>query len=70
MGSESRGRTGPGDRYIARPDAEAPASTDTFDAYASDLSELSELLDDTRGHTATRATDTATEPQDPGSRDG
>ena len=32
--------------YIARPDAEAPASTDTFDAYASDLSELSELLDD------------------------
>ena len=33
--------------YIARPDAEAPASTDTFDVYASEG--LGELLGDRSG---------------------
>jgi hypothetical protein len=32
--------------YIARPDAEAPASTDSFEAYAGDLSELSDICGD------------------------
>jgi 2-haloacid dehalogenase len=47
--------------YIARPDAEAPASTDTFDAYSTDLSALSELLDETCGHAPASPTVTATE---------
>jgi 2-haloacid dehalogenase len=36
--------------YIARPDAEPPASTDAFDAYAGDLGELSDLLGTAAGH--------------------